>query len=83
VSPKKRRFVIWVVCPTRSWRREPRSLSRGEMSALDAVDRLFHPHESTKDVGATLGSHDSEELAMQSISTVGLDIAKSVLSAWR
>src|SRR5580692_3855771 len=30
------------------------------------------------DVGAVKGSHDSEERAMQSITTIGLDIAKSV-----
>ena len=29
-------------------------------------------------MGAALGSHDSEELPMQTISTIGLDIAKSV-----
>ena len=29
-------------------------------------------------MGAVRGSHDSEELSMQSISTIGLDIAKSV-----
>src|SRR6202166_1172990 len=30
------------------------------------------------DVGAVEGSHDSEELSMQTITTIGLDIAKSV-----
>src|SRR5579864_131810 len=30
------------------------------------------------DVGALKGSHDSEELPMQTVSTIGLDIAKSV-----
>src|SRR5579864_7763698 len=30
------------------------------------------------DVGALKGSHDSEELAMQAVTTIGLDIAKSV-----
>jgi transposase len=30
------------------------------------------------DVGATKGSHDSEELPMQTVTTIGLDIAKSV-----
>jgi hypothetical protein len=29
-------------------------------------------------VGAVKGSHDSEERAMQTITTIGLDIAKSV-----
>jgi hypothetical protein len=36
------------------------------------------PAREAKDVGAVKGSHDSEELPMQSITTVGLDIAKSV-----
>ena len=48
------------------------------MTGFDAVDgsstgtrvpRIWAPFE---------GSHDSEELSMQSISTIGLDIAKSV-----
>src|SRR5579872_219352 len=30
------------------------------------------------DVGALKGSHDSEELSMQTVTTIGLDIAKSV-----
>jgi len=30
------------------------------------------------DVGAARGSHDSEELSMQTVTTIGLDIAKSV-----
>ena len=29
-------------------------------------------------MGAVEGSHDSEELTMQTVSTIGLDIAKSV-----
>jgi transposase len=31
-----------------------------------------------KDVGAVKGSHDSEEPIMQAVTTIGLDIAKSV-----
>jgi hypothetical protein len=30
------------------------------------------------DVGAVKRSHDSEELSMQTVTTIGLDIAKSV-----
>ena len=48
------------------------------MSAFDAVDGSSTRHESAKDVGAACGSHDSEELPMQTITTIGLDIAKSV-----
>ena len=48
------------------------------MSAFDAVDGSSTRHESAKDVGAACGSHDSEELPMQTVSTIGLDIAKSV-----
>jgi transposase len=33
---------------------------------------------SAKDVGAVKGSHDSEEPIMQTVTTIGLDIAKSV-----
>ena len=36
------------------------------------------PPVSAKDVGAVKASHDSEEPIMQAITTIGLDIAKSV-----
>ena len=48
------------------------------MSAVDAVDGSSTRHASAMDMGAAQGSLDSEELPMQSISTIGLDIAKSV-----
>ena len=48
------------------------------MSAYDAVDGSSTRHVSAMDVGAVKGSHDSEELSMQQITTIGLDIAKSV-----
>ena len=48
------------------------------MFVADAVDGSSTRHVSAMDVGATEGSHDSEELPMQTITTVGLDIAKSV-----
>jgi hypothetical protein len=35
-------------------------------------------HVSAMDVGAVKRSHDSEELPMQTVTTIGLDIAKSV-----
>jgi transposase len=46
-------------------------------SGSDAVDGSSARHVSAMDVGAE-GSHDSEELPMQTITTIGLDIAKSV-----
>src|ERR1700746_2930806 len=48
------------------------------MTACDAVDGSSTRHASAMDMGAAQGSLDSEELPMQSISTIGLDIAKSV-----
>jgi len=42
------------------------------------VDGSSTRHVSAMDVGAVKGSHDSEELSMQQITTIGLDIAKSV-----
>jgi transposase len=48
------------------------------MSGNDAVDGSSTRHASAMDMGAAQGSLDSEELPMQSISTIGLDIAKSV-----
>jgi hypothetical protein len=47
-------------------------------SVIDAVDGSSTRHASAKDVGAACGSHDSEELPMQTITTIGFDIAKSV-----
>jgi hypothetical protein len=46
-------------------------------SPFDAVDGSSTRHLSAMDVGAT-GSHDFEELPMQTVATIGLDIAKSV-----
>jgi transposase len=48
------------------------------MSAYDAVDGSSNRHVSATDVGAAERSHDSEEQPMQSVTTIGLDIAKSV-----
>jgi hypothetical protein len=48
------------------------------MSLIDAVDGSSTRHASAMDVGADKRSHDSEELPMQTITTMGLDIAKSV-----
>jgi hypothetical protein len=48
------------------------------MSAFDAVDGSSTRHVSAMDVGAVKRSHDSEELPMQAVTTIGLDIAKSV-----
>ena len=43
-------------------------------SVVDAVDGSSARHVSAMDVG----SHDSEELPMQTVTTIGLNIAKSV-----
>src|ERR1700746_932873 len=48
------------------------------MTACDAVDGSSTRHASAMDMGAAQGSLDSEELPMQTITTIGLDIAKSV-----
>jgi transposase len=48
------------------------------MSPVDAVDGSSTRHVSAMEVGAVKRSHDSEELSMQTITTIGLDIAKSV-----
>jgi hypothetical protein len=48
------------------------------VSVIDAVDGSSTRHVSAMNVGAVKRSHDSEELAMQTITTIGLDIAKSV-----
>jgi hypothetical protein len=40
--------------------------------------RLLHRHIGAMDVGRRSSSHDSEKRAMQMITTIGLDIAKSV-----
>ena len=47
-------------------------------AGFDAVDGSSARHVSAMDVGATKGSHNSEELPMQTVTTIGLDIAKSV-----
>src|ERR1700754_3787353 len=47
------------------------------MAAFDAVDGSSTRHGSAIDVGA-VSSHDLEELSMQTVTTIGLDIAKSV-----
>ena len=49
-----------------------------EESGFDAVERLLHRHLSAMDVGAVEAPSDSEELSMQTVTTIGLDIAKSV-----
>ena len=46
-------------------------------SVPDAVDGSSTGTRVPK-MGAPISSHDSEELAMQAITTIGLDIAKSV-----
>jgi hypothetical protein len=46
--------------------------------AIDAVDGSSTRHVSAMDVGAAERSHDSEGLPMQTVTTVGLDIAKSI-----
>ena len=48
------------------------------MLLIDAVDGSSTRHVSAMEVGAVKRSHDSEELSMQTITTIGLDIAKSV-----
>ena len=47
-------------------------------SAFDAVDGSSARHVSAMDVGAVERSHNSEELSTQAVTTIGLDIAKSV-----
>ena len=48
------------------------------MSANDAVDGSSTRHVSAMEVGAVKAPTNSEELPMQTITTIGLDIAKSV-----
>jgi hypothetical protein len=43
------------------------------VSAIDAVDGSSTRHVSAMDVGAVKRSHDSEELPMQAVTTIGLD----------
>ena len=63
-------------CPLSGAKRT--SLSGRAAAANDAVDGSSTRHVSAMDVGAVRGSHDSEELPMQTVTTIGLDIAKSV-----
>jgi hypothetical protein len=48
------------------------------MSAHDAVDGSLQRHVSAIEVVADGGGHDSGEPDMQAVTTIGLDIAKSV-----
>src|SRR5262249_11278297 len=48
------------------------------MPLWSCCGRHLHRHESAKGVGAVSDSHDSEELPIQTVSTIGLEIAKSV-----
>jgi hypothetical protein len=48
------------------------------VSASDAVDGSSHRHASAIDAEPAEGSHDSEEPSMQTVTTIGFDIAKSV-----
>ena len=51
-------------------------------SGSDAVDGSSARHVSAIEV-ACQGSYDSEELLMQTVATIGLDIAKSVFQVHR
>jgi len=48
-----------------------------DMSGVDTTDGSSTWHGSAKDVDAVKASHDSEKLPMQTITIIGLDIAKS------
>jgi hypothetical protein len=54
--------------------RETSAFAAVHQSVVDAVDGSSVRHVSAMDVRA----HDSEELPMQTITTIGLDIAKSI-----
>jgi ATP dependent DNA ligase domain len=52
----------------------------GLTAAFDAVDGSSTGTQVCHRCGRCWGSHDSEELIMQTVTTIGLDIAKSVFS---